>query len=219
MLWNRIDTDPNLTFLKAAVQRADQATPSANLEAALKNGGANLTVFAPNDASMQQFLIGSIAQAFIAQGFPPAAAQGAASVLVSTYGTTIISNPASIPDAPLFPPGTNIGAQLAAVLTPTAVQGIVLYHLLGSRAFTVNLPATAALTKTLLNNAVSAHPGVALQATLGMSGMATAATAKGVGNPTASNLLINPTPAPNGTSDQNYINGVLHVIDQMLRPQ
>ncbi len=219
MLWNRIDTDPNLTFLKAAVQRADQATPSANLVAALSNGGANLTVFAPSDAAMRLFLTGAITQALIARGLPPAAAQGAATALVTTYGATIISNPASIPDAPLFPPGTGIGAALAAVLTPTTVQGIVLYHVLGSRAFTVNFPATATLTKTLLNNAIAAHPGIGLQATLGATGMATSATAKGAANATASNVQINPTPAPGGTSDQNYINGVLHVIDQMLLPQ
>jgi uncharacterized surface protein with fasciclin (FAS1) repeats len=68
-----------------------------------------------------------------------------------------------------------------------------------------------------LNNAVNAHPGVALQATLGMTGMATSASVKGVVNATASNIQINP--AANGTSDQHYINGVLHVIDQVLRPQ
>jgi uncharacterized surface protein with fasciclin (FAS1) repeats len=216
-LWNRIDADPNLTFLKAAVMRADQATPSANLVAALSNPAANLTVFAPSDAAMQQFLVGSIAQALIARGLDQATAQGAAMALVSTYRTTIISNPASIPDAPIFPAGTGIGAQLANVLTPTAIQGIILYHLLGSRAFTNNLPPTATLARTLLNNAVNAHPGVALQATLGMTGMATSASVKGVVNATASNIQINP--AANGTSDQHYINGVLHVIDQVLRPQ
>jgi uncharacterized surface protein with fasciclin (FAS1) repeats len=218
MLWNRINADPNLTFLKAAIQRADQATPSANLVAALSNGGANLTVFAPSDASMRLFLIGSISQALIARGLPAATAQAAATALVTVYGSTVITNPAAIPDAPIFPTGTGIGAQLANVLTPTAVQGIVLYHVLGVRAFTVNFPATAALTKTLLNNAIAAHPGINLQTTFGATGV-TAATAKGVGNQTASNLQLNPTPAPGGTSDQNYINGVLHVIDQALLPQ
>ena len=35
----------------------------------------------------------------------------------------------------------------------------------------------------------------------------------------ASNIAINPTPAPGGTSDQHYLNGVIHKIDQVLRPQ
>jgi uncharacterized surface protein with fasciclin (FAS1) repeats len=63
---------------------------------------------------------------------------------------------------------------------------------------------------------VPAHPGVALKATFGATGV-TAATVKGVANPTASNITINPFPG--GTSDQNYVNGVLHKIDQVLIPQ
>jgi len=49
----------------------------------------------------------------------------------------------------------------------------------------------------------------------------TSATVKGVGaaNTTASNIAINPTPDPNGTSDQHFINGTLHKIDQVLFPQ
>ena len=218
-LWNRINTDPNLTYLKAAIMRADEATPSPGLVAALNNPAANLTVFAPNDFSMQQFLIGTIAQALIVGAhLPPANAQAAASALVTNYGTTIISNPASIPDAPIFPAGTGIGVRLAAVLTPTTVQGLVVYHILGVRAFSVNLPTTATAFTTLLNRGIANHPGVMLQATFGQTGV-TAATVKGAANPTASNLQINPTPAPGGTSDQHYINGVLHVIDQVLRPQ
>jgi hypothetical protein len=57
---------------------------------------------------------------------------------------------------------------------------------------------------------------VTIQATFGTTGV-TAATVKGVANPTASNVLIDPR--TNGTSDQHYINGVIHKIDQVLRPQ
>jgi hypothetical protein len=57
-----------------------------------------------------------------------------------------------------------------------------------------------------------------VQATFGATGV-TAATVKGLANTSNSNILINPTPAPGGTSDQHYVNGVLHVIDQALRPQ
>ena len=219
-LWERINADANLTYLKAAIQRADSAAaPATSLVAALSNPAANLTVFAPTNAAMQAFLIGSITQALVARGFPAVAAQAAATALVSTYGTTILTNPASIPDAPIFPAGTGIGVALASALTPTNVQGIVVYHLFGSRAFTVNFPTTqTGGYKTLLNSAIPIHPGVRLQATFGPTGV-TAATVQGIANPTASNLQINPLPAPNGTSDQHYINGVLHVIDQALRPQ
>ena len=104
------------------------------------------------------------------------------------------------------------------MLTPTTVKGIVVYHILGNRAFSVNLPTTAANYPTLLNGAIAAHPGVGLQATFGPTGV-TGATVKGAANTTASNVVINPTPAPGGTSDQHYINGVIHKIDQVLRPQ
>ncbi|NTS42241.1 fasciclin domain-containing protein [Flavisolibacter sp. BT320] len=218
MLWERITADPELDYLEAAVRRADQATPSPNLVAALSNPAASLTVFAPTDAAFSQLLTLQITGALMAQGIPAANAQGAATALVTNYGTTLISNPASIPDAPIFPAGTGIGAQLAAILTPTTVQGIVVYHLLGQRAFTVNLPTTATATPTLLNAGIAAHPGVTLQATFGPAGV-TAATVKGLANASAANVQINPMAAPGGTSDQLYVNGVLHVINQVLLPQ
>ena len=199
VLWARISTDPELDYLEAAVRRADQATPSPGLVAALSNPAASLTVFAPNDAAFQQVLTGQITLALMGMGVPAAQAQAQAQVLAST--PDVFTNPA-----------------LAGVLTPTVVQGLVVYHLLGSRAFSVNLPATATATPTILNSGIPNHPGVMLQATFGPTGV-TAATVKGAANQTASAILINPTTAPAGTSDQHYINGVLHVINQVLLPQ
>lgn len=230
-LWSRISTDPKLTFFKATIDRADSGVAAGsrlqdalNLAANPSAIGSNLTVFAPTDDAMKAFLTGALTQAFISKGFPPAQAQGAASQLVAGFGTLLISNPAAIPDIPGFPPG--IGASIAAVITPTLAKGIVVYHILGSqsgtylppgiRVFTVNMPVTATAVKTMLNSAIAAHPGVLLQATFGPAGV-TAATVKGAANATASNLLINPLPG--GTSDQHYVNGVLHEIDQVLLPQ
>jgi len=199
-LWNRIDTDPNLTYLKAAIQRADSgSTAATSLQGALLNPAANLTVFAPNNVAFQAVLTGLITQALIAQGMPPATAAATATLLASS--PAVFSNPA------LYP-----------YLTATTVKGIAVYHLLGNRAFSVNIPTTATATPTLLNSAIPIHPGVSIQATFGATGV-TSATVKGLVNPTPSNILINPTPAPGGTSDQHYINGALHVIDQVLRPQ
>ncbi|MDQ6608362.1 MAG: fasciclin domain-containing protein [Bacteroidota bacterium] len=199
-LWDRINTDANLTYLKAAIQRADSGVAAtSSLQAALSNPAANLTVFAPTNLAFQQLLTGQITQALIAQGVPAATASAQATALAST--PAVFTNPA-----------------LSAVLTPLSIQGLVVYHILGVRAFTVNLPTTATAVPTLLNGGIPTHPGVTVQATFGPTGV-TAATVKGLVNSTASNLLINPTPAPGGTSDQLYINGVLHVIDQVLRPQ
>lgn len=230
-LWSRINTDPNLTYLKAAISRADDGVAAgARLQDALNTGvnpaaiASNLTIFAPNDAAMSLFLTGALTQAFIAKGFPPANAQAAAVGLVTNFGSLLLSNPASIPDLPGFPPG--IGAQLAAVITPTLAKGIVAYHIVsrqsapftppGVRVFSVNIPTTPTSVNTLLNSAVAAHPGLTVQATFTPVGVS-AITVKGAANATASNVLINPLRG--GTSDQHYLNGVIHFIDQVLLPQ
>ena len=202
-LWVRISNDPDMTYLKAAILRADSGTAVApstvgTLQGALDNIGANLTVFAPTDSSFRSILTGQITLALIAQGMPPANAQATAAALAAT--PAVFTNPA-----------------LSAVLTPTNVKGIVVYHVLGTRAFTVNLPTASANFPTLLNGAIAAHPGVGLQATF-TGPVVTAATAKGVGNASAATVLLNPVPGT-GTSDQNATNGVLHKINQVLLPQ
>ena len=169
------------------------------MAAALQNPAANLTVFAPTDAAFQTVLTAQITQALVLQGVPPATALAQATALAST--PAVFTNPA-----------------LSSVLTPTNVKGLVAYHLLGNRRFSVNFPTTATAIPTLLNSVVVAHPGITIQATFGATGV-TVATVKGVANATPSNIQINPTPAPAGTSDQNYINGVLHIINQVLLPQ
>ncbi len=202
-LWDRIDTDPGLTYLKAAIIRADSGTAApGTLQGALLNIGANLTVFAPTDAAFQATLTGAIAQALIAMGVPPATALAQATALASS--PTVFQNPA-----------------LWSVLTAETVKGIVVYHILGTRAFTNNLPTAETFVPTLLNGGIPSHPGIGLTATFGVP-FVTSATVKGVGNPTAANVVINASPLipdPAGTSDQHFVNGVLHKIDQVLLPQ
>jgi len=189
-LWDRINTDADLTIFKAAVQRADSGfapTNTAGLIWALTNLGPNLTVFAPSNQAMKN------------------------AVAILTGGG--INN--AQPDATYI---TFLGG---ASVTTTSVKGIVVYHILGSgRAFLNNFPVVATAYPTLLNGGIPAHPGVTLKVTF-TAGTITSATVKGVGaaNVTASNIAINPTPDPGGTSDQHFINGTLHKIDQMLFPQ
>ena len=199
VLFQRVAADPDLTYLFAAVIRADSGDAAKTLQSALSNPAANLTVFAPTNLAFQQILTGQITLALIAQGLPPATAAATATALASS--PTVFQNPA-----------------LYSALSAQTVKGLVVYHILGTRAFSVNIPVAATNVPTLLNGAIAAHPGVSLKATFGATGV-TAATVKGLANPTASNIQINPTPEPNGTSDQHYINGTLHKIDQVLRPQ
>lgn len=199
-LWNRIATDPNLTYLKAAIQRADEgATPATSFEAILQNPAASLTVFAPTDAAFKQVLTLQITGALMAPPFNMPQAQASATAIQLASTPAVFTNP-----------------QLASILTPTNVQGLIAYHVLGFRDFSVNFPTTATTYKTILNTVITSHPGVSIQATFGPTGV-TAATVKGVANQTAANVQINPLPG--GTSDQHYINGVLHEIDQVLLPQ
>ena len=202
-LWDRINTDVALTYLKAAINRADSGTAApGTLQGALLNIGANLTVFAPTDSAFKVALTGAIAKALIGMGLPPSTAVAQATFLAST--PAVFSNPA-----------------LFGVLTAQTVKGLIVYHILGNRAFTNNFPVTTTYYPTLLNGAISIHPGVGLTAIFGMP-FVNSATVKGVGNSTAANVIINSsplTPDPVGTSDQHYLNGVLHKIDQVLFPQ
>jgi len=233
-LWDRINADAGLTYLKAAILRADSGvavTASGSLQGALLNIGANLTVYAPTDAAFQATLTGAIYQALVpmvtAQLIPvitaqlisggatpeeaaaqaPALAAAQAPAIALTQATALASSPTVFSNPALY-----------GALTATTVKGIVVYHLLGVRAFTNNFPTTAGNFPTLLNGAVPSHPGIGLQATF-TGGLVSSATSKGIANATASNILINPTPAPGGTSDQFYLNGVLHKIDQVMLPQ
>jgi hypothetical protein len=110
---------------------------------------------------------------------------------------------------------------LYGVLSAQTVKGIVVYHILGNRAFTNNFPTTTTFYPTLLNGAIPSHPGVGLSAIFGVP-FVTSATVKGAGNATAASIVINASPLipdPSGTSDQHYLNGVLHKITQVLLPQ
>jgi hypothetical protein len=214
MIWERINTDADLTIFKAALLRADSGyTPATagSLIGGLQNFGANFTVFAPTNAAMKAF--------------------------ISALTGGLI---------PIGAPDANFINFLASPLIMTRdVKGVAVYHLLGNRpwvgapvagirAFSVNIPTTPTNVLTFLNNPGPGvnHPGVTVMAAF-TGPSATSFTVKGLANATASNVLINPTPdalpsynttppaAPivyTGTSDQFYINGILHKIDQVLRP-
>lgn len=196
-LWDRINTDADLTYLKAAIQRADSGT-TGTLQNAMLNIGANLTVFAPSNLAFQNLIFGLVYQQVFA-------ATGSVAIATAAANGAVLAGPAFL--------GTN---NVSTIM----VKGIVVYHILGSRAFTNNFPTTATSYPTLLNGGIPTHPGVSLTCTF--TGLTvTAATVKGVGNATASNIAISPFPDPHplGTSDQHFLNGTLHKINQVLLPQ
>lgn len=226
-LWDRISADTGLTYLKAAINRADSGTAApGTLQGALLNIGANLTVFAPTDAAFKALLTGAIYKAllpvvtlqltaaYIGGGMTPTDAATIAAInappLTLTNASALASTPAVFSNPALY-----------GALTAQTVKGIIVYHIFGKRAFTNNFPTSSTYYPTLLNGAVPTHPGVALKATFGAP-FVSAATIKGIANASASNIITNSSPLlpdPIGTSDQHYLNGVLHKIDQVLLPQ
>ncbi len=187
-VWDRINTDADLTIFRAAILRADSGvavTAPTSLQGAMLNIGANLNVFAPSNQAFK-----NVISALTGGAIPPNA-----------------------PDA-------NFIAFLGSTLISTqTVKGIVVYHIMGARAFINNFPTTATAYPTLLNGGIPTHPGVTLKVTFTGPTTITSATVKGAANATASNIALNPTPDPGGTSDQHFLNGTIHKIDQVLLPQ
>jgi uncharacterized surface protein with fasciclin (FAS1) repeats len=207
-LWDRISTDTTLKFLKAAVERADSGVApvsSSSLVWVLSNFGPDITVFAPVDTAFQKTLKLVIAQALISQGLPPQTALQLATNLSSS--PNVFSNPL-----------------LYGALTAQTVKGILVYHILGKRAYTNNMPTSITAFPTILNSVVTTHPGVRIKANINLPNpFVSSATLTDVyANTLDANIIINAsplTPEPLGTSDQEYINGVLHKIDAVLMPQ
>jgi uncharacterized surface protein with fasciclin (FAS1) repeats len=151
--------DPELSFFRAAIARADSGQVGLNrLDSAMRFGLANLTVFAPDNDAVKQFLIGL--------GLPPVEAA-------------------------------------FNFLPVQTVRGVVAYHLLGVRAFSVNLPSTTSPILTLLGG--SPFPALTVDRSLLIPRLLGA----GNGDQYANFLSV----------DKHAVNGVVHIIDRVLRPQ
>jgi uncharacterized protein (TIGR02145 family) len=203
-LWDRISTDNELTYLKAAILRADSGVVSSqSLQYYLSNFGAEFTVFAPLDSCFQKTLTGLITQTWINQGVPVNVALQQATLLTAT--PDVFSNPL------LFP-----------ALTAQTVKGLVVYHVLEKKAYANNFNTTQENIPTLLNTVVPTHEGLKIQAsyTNGVP-FPIGVTVKDIyDNSPYANIIMGTllTPEPVGKSDQNYFNGVLHKIDKVLSP-
>ncbi|MBL7727754.1 MAG: fasciclin domain-containing protein [Dinghuibacter sp.] len=166
-----IAADANLSLFAALVLRGDVGQPAGltRLDSVMNFGVANVTVFAPNNASIKGLIN------FLSGGAVPLGA----------------------PDA------TFIGFINANVPVATA-RGLVAYHMLGNRAFSVNLPLTTSTLVTLLGG--SPFPPVTVDRSTAAPRLLGAAN--GPGN--FSNFTA---------TDRLGVNGVLHVIDRVLLPQ
>ena len=145
-------------------------------------------------------------------GLPQFAADG----IVSQWGTILFSNPDTVP---LF------GSLIAAALSPKNVKGLLVFHVIGKRLYTNNIPTSPSNFQTLLNTNKDwkNHPGLKLNAAFSppFPSFANSVTVKDTTSAPPAHVIINYSPMlphPIGTSDQTYWNGVLHKIDAVLSP-
>ena len=214
-----INADANLTYFKAAIARGDSGQVGISgvgayglqFDSLMNYPVTNMTVLAPTNASCQALIFASVYSTLLAQGVPQPIALATATSVAST------------------PAGFN-------ALPVATVRGVVAYHILASkntgsfkpdiRAFSVNFtatpgtfPSTTGYASTLVNGSLATHPGIKPQATFNGSGIVTALKFTGLGTFPPGGAPYSGV-AANATSwDKMALNGVLHVIDNVLLPQ
>lgn len=222
LLWERISEAPDLTYLKAAVERADSGLsaqelkdPSKSMVTLFSSFGPNITLFAPTDAVFKATLYAMAypsVRAFIyaqakAGGASDADAAAAADANAPAETTKLTSTTAVFSNPLLY-----------SVLSAKTIKGLLAYHIIGTTCFTNNFSTSATEVPTLLSLVLgAAAPKLTIKATF-TGPSVSALTIKGAVNATPANVTINPLPEPNGSSDQFYVNGTLHKIDQILLP-
>lgn len=221
VLLDTLSRDPDYAYFMAAVLRADSGLTSSStssLQYALGQPFANLTVFAPTNAAFQAVLYAqayplvygqtykAVYDAQIAGGADAATANAAATAYATANApaatTSLVGSPTVFSNPALY-----------GVLTAQAVKGIVVYHMMGQRYFSVNFGTTAANYPTLLNTAIPAHPGLSIAVTLS-SNFGVGLSVKGVANATAATAT-----ATAAGVDRPAVNGDLFKINQVLLPQ
>lgn len=210
LLKQSIYANPNLSFFKAGVARADSgAVGLQRLDSLLGYAATNMTVLVPNNEALQTLLFGSIYSHLLQQGVPAPVAQAQASGLVAT--PAVFENPL-----------------LFSVLTAQTVKGILAYHFLATdkgqgyqpniRVFSNNFSATPSFHTTLVNSSVAIHPGILVAPTF-TGPMVSKITFTGLGTFPPGGAPFTGAAATAVSKDNHCVNGVYYVIDKVLLPQ
>jgi hypothetical protein len=214
-----IATEATLSYFRAAVARADSGSTGLNrFDSLLNYGVTNMTVLAPNDAAFQTLIFGLGFSAYLSTRPKPYTFADTLNAITTGNG--------AVAAGPAFLSTNNVSTAL--------VRGIIAYHLLAStpappapvsytpniRVFSVNVPATPAFFKTLVNGSPGAalHPGIMAQATF--TGPAVSLLKfTGVGTFPPGGAPFSAAAAKAITMDKHAVNGVYHIIDAVLLPQ
>ena len=209
MLYN----NPDLTYFKAAVARADSgSTGLSRFDSLLNYAVTNMTVLAPNDDAFRTLIYGLV--------------YGQVLALTGNAGIADAQATAAVGAGPAFLSTNNVTTEL--------LRGVLAYHLLATpnpstgdfepniRVFSVNFPQTSPTSPffitTLVNTSVAVHPGIKVDATF-TGPFVTDLKFTGLGTFPPGGAPYSGTPATATSLDNHAVNGVYYVIDHVLLPQ
>lgn len=207
--------NPNLTYFKAAIARADSGETGLNkFDSLLNYPVTNMTVLAPNDAAFQTLIFGLAFQSYLSH-FPAPTLMDTANAIATANG--------AVAAGPVFLSTNNVSTAL--------IRGVLAYHFfatdMGSgfqpniRVFSVNIPPTSAtpfFITTLVNSSFAPHPGIKADATY-TGPFVTKLQFTGLGTFPSGGAPYSGTPANAVSMDNHAVNGVYYVIDKVLLPE
>ncbi|HET7117100.1 MAG TPA: fasciclin domain-containing protein [Hanamia sp.] len=207
--------NPNLTYFKAAIARADSGETGLNrFDSLLNYPVTNMTVLAPNDAAFQTLIFGLAFQSYLSH-FPAPTAMDTANAVATANG--------AVAAGPVFLSTNNVSTAL--------IRGVLAYHFLATdmgggfqpniRVFSVNIPPTSAtpfFITTLVNSSFALHPGIKVDATY-TGPFVTKLQFTGLGTFPSGGTPYSGPPANAASMDNHAVNGVYYVIDKVLLPE
>lgn len=212
--------NPNLTYFKAAIARADSGQTGLNkLDSLLGYAVTNMTVLAPSDAAFQTLIFGLAFQGYInylkSLGLTPGATDSA---------NAFATGSGAVAAGPAFLSTNNVST--------AQVKGIMAYHFLATpnpntgafepniRAFSVNFSTTPAFYTTLVNTVYppQVQPGILAKATF-TGPFVTNLQFTGAGTFPPGGAPYSGAAATATSLDNHCVNGVYYVIDKVLLPQ
>ena len=213
VLRDALYSNPNLTYFKAAIARADSGQTGLNkFDSLLNYPVTNMTILAPTDSAFQNLIYGLVyGQVYALTGGNDVIADAQASMAVAA--------------GPVFLSTNNV--------TTALVRGIIAYHFLASpnpssgafepniRVFSVNFPpasATPFFVQTLVNSSFAPHPGIKVDATF-TGPFVTDLKFAGLGTFPPGGTPYSGAPATATSLDNHAVNGVYYVLDKILLPQ